>query len=253
MNFRHMIESNSFTVVVSLPANDLDLARAALDAGAQAIKVHCNVWHRASGHTFGTYAENREFLRQLITMCGEVPVGLVPGGAETVITPGERRELEQMGLGFFSAYSRNLPCHMMESPVLTKMVAIDSGYTPETLDAVRDSDIDVLECSILPGEHYGTALCYDDILRFHSIAVKTAKPCLIPTQRRIQPSEVSHLYHAGCKAIMIGAVVMGSDPGPRQVYDASAAFRKAVDALPSVASAKAAVNKSGESPEIKKE
>ena len=36
MNFRHMIESNSFTVVVSLPANDLDLARAALDAGAQA-------------------------------------------------------------------------------------------------------------------------------------------------------------------------------------------------------------------------
>ena len=54
MNFRQMIESNSFTVVVSLPANDLDLARAALDAGAQAIKVHCNVWHRASGHTFGT-------------------------------------------------------------------------------------------------------------------------------------------------------------------------------------------------------
>ena len=158
MNFRHMIESNSFTVVVSLPANDLDLARAALDAGAQAIKVHCNVWHRASGHTFGTYAENREFLRQLITLCGEVPVGLVPGGAETFITPGERRELEQMGLGFFSAYSRDLPCHMMESPVLTKMVAIDSGYTPETLDAVRDSDIDVLECSILPGEHYGTAL-----------------------------------------------------------------------------------------------
>ena len=176
MNFRQMIESNSFTLVVSLPANDLDLARAALDAGAQAIKVHCNVWHRASGHTFGTYAENREFLRQLITLCGEVPVGLVPGGAETFITPGERRELEQMGLAFFSAYSRNLPCHMMESPVLTKMVAIDSGYTPETLDAVRDSDIDVLECSILPGEYYATALCYDDILRFHSIAVKTAKP-----------------------------------------------------------------------------
>ena len=39
-------------------------------------------------------------------------------------------------------------------------------------------------------------------------------------------------YHAGCKAIMIGAVVMGTDPGPRQVYDASAAFRKAVDDLP---------------------
>ena len=91
MNFRQMIESNSFTLVVSLPANDLDLARAALDAGAQAIKVHCNVWHRASGHTFGTYAENREFLRQLITLCGEVPVGLVPGGAEVRAREGSEQ------------------------------------------------------------------------------------------------------------------------------------------------------------------
>ena len=37
MNFRHMIESNSFTVVVSLPANDLDLARAALERLARGL------------------------------------------------------------------------------------------------------------------------------------------------------------------------------------------------------------------------
>ena len=233
MNFRQMIESNPFSLVVSLPANDLDFARAALDGGAQAIKVHCNVWHRASSHTFGSYAENRDFLRRLIELCGDVPVGLVPGGPEAFITPEERMELEQMGLSFFSAYSRYLPCHMLDSTRLTKMVAIDSEYTAQTLDAVRDSDIDVLECSIQPGENYGTALCYDDLLRFHSIAVETRKPCLIPTQRNILPSEVRHLYHAGCKAIMIGAIVMGSNPDPSQVQSVSAAFRKAVDALPS--------------------
>lgn len=233
MNFKQMIENNPFTLVVSLPANNLELARAALDGGAQAIKVHCNVWHRASSHTFGTYAENREFLRRLIELCGEVPVGLVPGGPEAFITPEERMELEQMGLSFFSAYSRYLPCHMMDSTSLTKMVAIDSGYTSETLDAVRNSDIDVLECSIQPGENYGTLLCYDDLLRFGGIAARTQKPCLIPTQRSIQPSEVRYLYHAGCKAIMIGAIVMGSDPDPHQVRTVSAAFRKAVDAIPS--------------------
>lgn len=233
MDFKQLIESNPFTLVVSLPANDLELARAALDGGAQAIKVHCNVWHRASSHTFGTYAENREFLRRLIELCGKVPVGLVPGGPEAFITPEERLELEQMGLSFFSAYSRHLPCHMLDGACLTKMVAIDSEYTTETLDAVRDSDIDVLECSIQPGENYGTPLCYDDLLRFHSIAAKTRKPCLIPTQRSIQPSEVKYLHRAGCRAIMIGAIVLGSDPDPSRVQSVSAAFRKAVDALPS--------------------
>ena len=120
MQFKNLIEENKFSLVVSLPSNDLALAKAALEGGAQAVKVHCNVWHRASGHTFGSYAENREFLRQLIQLCGDVPVGLVPGGADAFVTPEERCELEQMGLGFFSSYSHHLPCHMMESTVLNK-------------------------------------------------------------------------------------------------------------------------------------
>ena len=119
MQFKEMIRQNKFSLVVSLPSNDLELAKAALEGGAQAVKVHCNVWHRASGHTFGSYAENKEFLRKLIELCGDVPVGLVPGGADAFITPEERLELEQMGLGFFSSYSQHLPCHMMESQVLS--------------------------------------------------------------------------------------------------------------------------------------
>lgn len=231
MKFKHMIQSNKFSLVVSLPANDLELARAALAGGAQAVKVHCNVWHRASGHTFGTYAENKEFLQELIALCKEVPVGLVPGGADAFISEEERLEIEKMGVDFFSSYSHHLPCHMMDSKVLTKMVAIDSAYNQNTLDAVCHSAIDVLECSIQPGENYGTSLNYSDILRYSDIVKKSGKPCLIPTQRKIKPDEVHHLYEAGCKAVMIGAIVMGKEPGPAQVEEATAAFRRAIDAL----------------------
>lgn len=231
MKFKELIGGNKFSLVVSLPSNNLELAQAALDGGAQAVKVHCNVWHRASGHTFGTYAENREFLQQLITLCGDVPVGLVPGGEDAFITPEERLELENMGLVFFSSYSQHLPCHMMESKVLTKMVAIDYTYTQNTLDAVRDSAIDVLECSVQPGENYGTDLNYADILRYGDIVAKSGKPCLIPTQRKIKPCEVKHLYDAGCKAVMIGAIVMGKEPDAEQLKAVTAAFREAVDAL----------------------
>ena len=231
MEFKQMIETNKFSLVVSLPSNKLELAQAALDGGAQAVKVHCNVWHRASGHTFGTYAENREFLRQLIALCGDVPVGLVPGGADAFISPEERLELEDMGLKFFSSYSQHLPCHMMESKKLTKMVAIDYTYTPSTLDAVRRSAIDVLECSVQPGENYGTDLNYADILRYSDLAAKSGKPCLIPTQRKIKPCEVKHLYEAGCKAVMIGAIVMGKEPDAETLKRVTAQFREAVEAL----------------------
>lgn len=73
MDYTEMLTDNRFSVIAALPRNDLALAEAALEGGAQAVKVHCNVWHRASGNTFGTFAENRTFLRELIALCGDVP------------------------------------------------------------------------------------------------------------------------------------------------------------------------------------
>lgn len=231
MRFADMIRDNKFSLLVSLPSNNLEYAKAALEGGAQAIKVHCNVWHRASGHTFGTYEENREFLRELIDLCGDVPVGLMPGTSEAFITEENRRELEEMGLSYVSAYSHHLPCFMMESEKLTNAVAIDFTYSNSTLDAVRDSEIEVLECSIVRGKEYGTDLSYGDVLRYAEIAQKSGKPCVVPTQRKIRPCEVRHLYRAGCKALMIGAVVMGQEPTAEEVRTVTSAFRAAVDAL----------------------
>lgn len=231
MRFADMIRDNKFSLLVSLPSNNLEYAKAALKGGAQAIKVHCNVWHRASGHTFGTYEENREFLRELIDLCGDVPVGLMPGTSEAFITEEDRRELEEMGLSYVSAYSHHLPCFMMESEKLTNAVAIDFTYSNSMLDAVRDSEIEVLECSIVRGEEYGTALSYGDVLRYAEIVQKSGKPCVVPTQRKIRPCEVRHLYRAGCKALMIGAVVMGQEPTADEVRTVTSAFRAAVDVL----------------------
>ncbi|WP_312642074.1 hypothetical protein [Hydrogenoanaerobacterium sp.] len=231
MILHKLLNENKLTLVVSLPSNNLSLAEAALEGGAQAVKVHANVWHRASGHTFGTYAENKNFLRDLIALCGKVPVGLVPGGEEAFVSNDERLELEAMGLDFFSAYAKHLPAYMMESKVLTKMPAIDCTYDQNTLDAVRLSKIDVLECSIQPGEAYGTPLNYADLLRYTDISAKAGKPTLIPTQKKIRSEEARHLYEAGCKAVMIGAVVMGKEPGAQEVKRACTAFRDVIESL----------------------
>jgi hypothetical protein len=229
MRFKELIEKGKFTLVASLPANNLDLAKAALAGGAQALKVHLNVWHRASGNTFGDFKANRKFLEELITLADQIPVGLVPGGEDAFISQDELAELEKMGIDFFSSYARHLPAFMMRSKRLSKMVAIDYAYTQNTLDAVRDSEIDVLEASIMSGDQYGSPLRYDDLLKYQDLVKKTAKPVLVPTQKKIRPPETADLFAAGCKAIMIGAVVMGE--GPAACEKAAAAFRGEADAL----------------------
>lgn len=231
MGFLDLMQERKFVLVVSLPANDLELAKAALEGGADAVKVHCNVWHRASGRTFGTYEENKGFLRELIELCGHVPVGLVPGTSEAFISESELRELEEMGLDFISAYSHHLPAFALDSRKITNAVAIGSDYTESLLDAVRESDIAVLEASVVQGEAYGQDLTCGDILRYSSIVRRTGKTCMIPTQKKIRPEDVHHLYRAGCRALMIGAVVFGQKPAPEEVRVITAAYRAAVDAL----------------------
>ena len=79
MKLKKLIGENKFSLVVSLPANNLAFAEAALKGGAQAVKVHINVKHQASGNVFGTFKENKDFLRDLVRLCGDTPAGLVPG------------------------------------------------------------------------------------------------------------------------------------------------------------------------------
>ena len=64
----------NFTLMVSLPRNDLELAQAAVDAGAQCIKVHLNCHHYASDTTFGSLDQERPVLKKILAAVD------IPGG-----------------------------------------------------------------------------------------------------------------------------------------------------------------------------
>ncbi len=231
MSFINMLTENSFTLVASLPENNLELAKAAIDGGAQAIKVHINVWHRASGHTFGSFSDNRPFLESLIGLCGHIPVGLVCGGEDAFISEQELRQLEQIGLGFYSSYVNHLPPFMLRTEGITKMVAINDRYTADIVTGLELLGVDVLEGSIQPGDEYGRPLSTEDLIRYRNLAVLSNIPLLIPTQKIIEPDQVGDLYRVGAKAIMIGAIVMGQEPAANQVRQACEKYRNAIERL----------------------
>lgn len=231
MTYKERLQNNKFSVVVALPSNDLDLVQAALEGGADALKINCNVYNRASGKTFGDYATIRPFLQEVIAMAGEAPVGISPGGAEAFISEIEKDDAVAMGLSFFTARASVLPRYMMQEPHLTKTIMLGNDYTNEVADGIAHSLVDVVECSIQPACNYGTPMVYEDVLRYGALVQRTQKPCLVTTQRAIVPADIALLHQVGCKAIMLGAVVLGKTPTPEQLKETVRSYRNACDAL----------------------
>jgi hypothetical protein len=198
-------------LIVSLPVNSPALARAAAEAGAEALKVHINVRHEASGTAFGPLAEERGNLTRILAV--GLPTGIVPGAAGTLPSPDDMHELEAMGVDFFDLYDHDMPLWLARWQGMTRAVAI-SQATP--LEAVADfaaMGFEMLEAAIIPHEGYGQPLSVADVMAYRRMRQTTKLPIIVPTQRAIQPDELPALLAIGINAIMIGAMVTGKEAG----------------------------------------
>src|SRR5690606_8893275 len=110
--FYRSLTDGRFPIIVSLARHDLDLAKAALDGGAYALKTHLNAYHRATGTTFGSFAEERPFFEELAKL--GCPL-LVMAGQETVPTLEEMNALHALGFEGFNVYFDHLQPHLLKS------------------------------------------------------------------------------------------------------------------------------------------
>lgn len=221
---------------VSLPRNDSELARAAADAGADAIKVHMNVEHRASQTHFGSYAEEQAAVRAIITAV-QCPVGLMPGADPSALpSADELTSLAHDGLNFVDIYAHHMPLWFIDLP-LKLIVALSSFpgfvegpyytthfYWPPESNRNR---ITMCEASIFAPEDYGTPFTYADFRRLRILQEYVDVPLLVPTQKAITPDDAKWLKRTGTGGLMIGAIVTGQTAD--SIAMATAAYRKAID------------------------
>lgn len=223
--YLELLHSSRPALIMSLPHNDPALCRAAFEEGADAVKVHINVDHRASGTHFGSLAEEGAAFREMLS-AAPGPMGLVPGASlETAARDAD--EAARMGFAFFSIYTHQMPVTLPKGPAW--MMACDGTYSLEEIAAMERMGAGVVEASIVPGTEYGQPLCMRDLLRYSAIAAHTSLPVVVPSQRCIRPEEIGALAQTGVRGIMIGAVVTGhTEEGIRR---AVSAFRNAIDRM----------------------
>ncbi len=199
-------------LIVSLPRNDVELARAAAAGGAGALKVHINVHHEASGTHFGSLDEERGRLEEILAL--GLPTGIVPGAGDRLPIREEMEALAGMGVDFFDLYVRDTPAWLVGFSGMTRAIAISSPAQAEMLPELKALGFQMIEAAIIPHQGYGRPLCVDDLVGYRRVRAATDLPIIVPSQRALAPRDASLLVgEIGMNAIMIGAVVTGREAG----------------------------------------
>ncbi len=222
------ILSERFVLMVSLPKNDPELARAAVEAGADCLKVHLNCHHFASDTRFGSWSQEREALAEIRNAIGGVPLGLV-SGEEVQPSDEDWSEIRQFGFDFWDLFCRFTLPEYLGFDDLGKMVAIDSAWTPDLVRSLASFGVDVIESSIVPRTQYRGGLTLEDLAAYHKLAQCSPIPILIPTQRAVRPQQVGWLRRAGAAGVTIGAVVTGLEVD--SLREVTSSFRASIDSL----------------------
>jgi hypothetical protein len=227
MNRTHQLLVNGPTLIVSLPDNSPDLARAAADGGAHALKTHINVHHDASGTHFGSLKEERLRL-EAIRAAVDLPIGIVPG----IVHPIRRDEVEAlagMDFDFVDTFAHCFPSWLLNMTRMTRVMAIDSTYSPAAAAGLAAIGMEVLEAAVIPHSEYGQPLTAADLASYRRLAQAVPTPIILPSQRKLEPEDVARIVGVGINGVMIGAIVTGLDaPG---MEAATRSFRTAIDQL----------------------
>lgn len=198
-------------LIVSLPSNSRPLAEAAAEGGADALKVHINLHHAASGTHFGGLEEERGNLEGILAL--GLPTGIVPGAADRVPSPQEMGALAEMGMDFFDMFITTMPAWLTRFSAMTRVGAVDQGVSPEAVGELAALGLEMIEAAVVPTEGYGRPLCVADLIRYRRLRAATKLPIIVPTERALTPDDVPLLVNEiGLDAIMIGAVVTGREP-----------------------------------------
>jgi hypothetical protein len=224
--FLEKLQGATPCLIVSIPGNRVDMARAAENAGADAIKVHINVTHHASGIAFGTLEQERAALEKIIAAV-KVPLGLVPG-EDLAISAETLRHIGAMGFAFIDGYAHTLPT-WARGGKMDYWAAINPTYTTTEVQHLANLPwVDVIEAAIIPADAYGQLLSIRDLARYRELHQILTKPFVVPSQRRLRVEDVPGLLAVGAKNIMIGAVVTGMEVAG--IKTLTRAFRRAMDA-----------------------
>ncbi|KAF0134667.1 MAG: hypothetical protein FD145_498 [Candidatus Saganbacteria bacterium] len=180
-----LLGKNKMTLIVELPENTIEMAKAAEQFGADALIV-------------------TEHIPELVNSV-EIPVG---------IDISKNEELEEGEVKSYSKYDFiNFHCNAMPSASKKikagKIITLNDEYSLDKVINVEGLGAQAIDAAIIPISQGVHELVVGDLQNYISIAISSGIPVIIPTQRDLKPSEVAIIADTGAKGIILTSVVLG--------------------------------------------
>ena len=207
-SLQELFNSKSMSIIASLPENRMDLAQAAIDAGADALKFHINVSHRASGNKFENVNSYIEVFNEVRGKFGG-PIGIVIGDEIEKVLSVDVKGLKELGFNFFSLYAKDIGSNLLLQDDLEQTVALNTEFSIDKAQYIDSFNYKAVELSIVKKEDYGKPLNFEDIISYKSYRENTKLPIIIPSQKKLVPEDMVVLENIGINAVMLGAVTIG--------------------------------------------
>ena len=191
------LQTDDFTLLVSLPKNDTELAQAALNGGARGLKVHCNVSHFASGTRFGSWDEERENIARIceLARARNASVGIVPGALSgddsRFASEDEFTQMAQNGIDYFDAYPADAPAWTLQQESLDIMMAAYHGGALDELRVLELMGMTLCEASVMAHDEYGQPLSARDLATYRALCDSVKSPVIVPSQKRIDAARLA--------------------------------------------------------------
>lgn len=222
------VTKNKMPIVVSLPKNDIDMAKAAISAGADAIKMHINVEHRASGNTFYDTDYYKDVFLEVRELY-EGPLGIVLGDNINNINKVDLKRLKEIGFTYFSVYEKDITSNLLLQNDLEKTVAVNNEFNINHVNVLNQFDMSVIELSIVDPQKYGQPLSLEDLTLYAEFRKKTNLPLMIPSQKKMVPEDLDIIHALGIESVMLGAMTVGTTVD--SIYETVKEFVKRRDNL----------------------
>jgi len=210
MTFNERLKTRKKLLVVSLPENTFEYAKIAAESGADAVKLHINVQHRATKKIHSTWLNVKKVVQEIHAEL-DCYIGMVPG-AEVMATEEDLTSMKDSGVSFLDVYVDFAPLYLLKSE-LFKILALNNTYNLNTVEDLSSIGADSVEVSIVEPELYHKNLSAMDILNYRQILKRTNLPAFVPTEKHIKTTEIKELFNMGFSGMIIGTVVTGTDIG----------------------------------------
>jgi len=200
-----LLQEKPLTLVVELPESTVEMAKAAEDAGAQALIIK---------HGF----DDEKILESV-----SIPVGLDISKE----IPEDVDRLINMNFDFI-----NFPPESIDKYVSSpkgKIVSLDDNYNLDKLMSVNEESVEGINAAIVPIHQQVKDLLVGDLQNYIAIALSSNLPVLIPTQRSIKISEVPIIWDTGAKGLILTKTVLGDTV--KSVSKAVKEYKIAVDGI----------------------